>query len=476
MVPVGSNDLPPQLHVVDTALVAPAAPALPPRSLPLTFFDVKWLHLAPVERVFLYRLPPDADVAAILSALRTSLSQALRAFYPLAGHVRITANKRHHELVYCPGDAVPFTTAEYDVDIDDLASDGPVRVATLAPLVPQLPKGRAVLAVQATLLLRGLAVGVTVHHSACDGASSMHFLRTWAAAACAGAGGADHQLSPPPPVIDRTLITDPRGLYDIYLKKLPPMITDDGFEFISKPPSSFEDRIMATFTLPQNLLQSIKDAVTSEAARRGITPPPRCSSMLAAYGFIWSCYCRAMRAGGTTRGGRDETSHFLFSVDQRPRQMKTAIPGTYFGNCLCPAIAAAPEEELAAAGVGGLLAACAAVAAAVEEEVGEGAQDRWAGCVDRVKEAVARGTLFVAGSPRFRVYDVDFGLGRPAKVVIVSAAKGGAMPVADARGGGGGVEVGVSLPAATGDMERFQKSFADGIAWVCSSIDHPIQQ
>ncbi|RLM80590.1 transferase [Panicum miliaceum] len=447
MAPAGSS-LPPQLRVLDTTLVAPGAPALPPRSIPLTFFDVKWFHTPPVERVFLYRLPPDADVAAILSALRTSLSQALRAFYPLAGHVRL-ANKRH-EILYRPGDAVPFTTTEYDVDVDDLASDDPVRVATVAPLVPQLPKGRAVLAVQATLLLRGLAVGVTVHHSACDGASSTHFLHTWAAAATACAGAVDdhHQPSPPPPVIDRALIPDPRGLYGIYLKSLPPMISDDGFEFVSKAPSSFEDKLVATFTLPQNLLVSIKAAVAGEAARRGIT------SRLGA------------RRYSPRTTPRRKTSYFLFSVDQRPR-LKPAIPGTYFGNCLCPAIATAPEEEVAAAGIGGLFAACAAVAAAVEEEVREGAQDRWDACVDRVKEAVTHGTLSVSGSPRFHVFDVDFGLGRSAKVAIVSAAKGaGAMPVAEARGGGGGVEVGVSLPAAAGDMERFQKSFADGIAWL----------
>nr|CAB3492371.1 unnamed protein product [Digitaria exilis] len=160
------------------------------------------------------------------------------------------------------------------------------------------------------------------------------------------------------------------------------------------------------------------------------------------------------------------TSYFLFSVDQR-RRLKPPVPDTYLGNCLCPAIAAAPEQELAAAGVGGLMAACTAVAAALEEEVREGAQASgwWDTCVDRVKQAVARGTLLsVAGSPRFRVYDVDFGLGRPAKVAMVSAAKGGAMPVAEARGSAGGVEVGVSLPAA--HMERFQKCFADGIAWL----------
>ncbi|XP_066367837.1 malonyl-CoA:anthocyanidin 5-O-glucoside-6''-O-malonyltransferase-like [Miscanthus floridulus] len=462
-------------RVVDTALVAPAAaagPALPPRSIPLTFFDVKWLHLPPVERVLLYRLSPDADVPAILSALRTSLSQALRAFYPMAGHVRMPTEGRRHELSYSPGDAVPFTTAEYDVDIDHLIADDsvPVQVAALAPLVPRLPKGRAVLAVQATLLLgrcRGLAVGVTVHHTTCDGAGSTHFLHTWAAAA-----GADEQhrrqVPPPqPPVIDRELIPDPRGLYDIYLSSMPPMVSQDDFEFVlGKHQDPGEDKALATFTLSQQLLQSIKSAVADEAARRGMVMPPRCSSILATYGFIWSCYCQVRRAAAAAK---TNMSYFLFSVDQRSR-LKPPVPDKYFGNCCCPAIATAPTDEVAAGGMVGLFAACAAV----EEEVREGAQERWDACVVRVKEAVANGTLSVAGSPRFRVYDLDFGFGRPAKVDMVSVAKTGAISVADARAGGG-VEVGISLPAATGDMDRFRHSVADGMAWLLSSsqrLDH----
>ncbi|CAL4920244.1 unnamed protein product [Urochloa decumbens] len=458
------------LRVVEkeTSLVPPAGPALPARSVALTFFDVKWLHLPPVERVFLYRLSPDADVAAIVAGLKASLAKALRAFYPLAGRVvrlRLSGTVRH-ELRYRPGDAVPFTAAEMECDMDKLASDEPVRVAALAPLVPQLPKGRAVLAVQATTIVcssrivSGLAVGVTVHHSACDGAGSTHFLHAWA-----GAGGADHQE---PPALDRAaLIPDPRGLYDIYLKSLPPTIADDdAFEFVSKPPEAYRDKLLATFTLPKSLLERIKAAVAGEAARRGVAPPPRCSTTLAAYAFMWSCHCRCSQQRKSSTTSR--SCYFLFSVDQRARLMNPPVPATYLGNCLCPAIATAPEDHLAAPSiVAGLFAASTAVAAALEEQVREGAQDTWDTCVDRVKQGVAHGMLSVAGSPRFRVYDMDFGLGRPAKVHMVSAAKGGAMPVAEARAGGGGVEVGVSLPAD--GMDRFQNTFAQGIAYLSSA-------
>jgi hypothetical protein len=85
--------------------------------------------------------------------------------------------------------------------------------------------------------------------------------------------------------------------------------------------------------------------------------------------------------------------------------------------------------------------------------------------LDRIKEAGATGTLLsVAGSPRFRVYDLDFGFGRPAKVDIVSVARTGALGMAESRSSTGGMEVGVSLQPA--GMERYRKCFVDAIAWL----------
>lgn len=92
----------------------------------------------------------------------------------------------------------------------------------------------------------------------------------------------------------------------------------------------------------------------------------------------------------------------------------------------------------------------------------------WDGWMERIIEAYSAGDLplTVAGSPRFRVYDTDFGFGRPAKVDVVSVARTGAMSVAEARSGGGGLEVGISLSA--GAMERFSECFADAIACLSS--------
>ncbi|XP_066327096.1 malonyl-CoA:anthocyanidin 5-O-glucoside-6''-O-malonyltransferase-like [Miscanthus floridulus] len=469
-----SASSPPRIRILDSAVVRPSplpsGSAPPECSLPLTFFDIFWLSVPPVERLFLYRLAPDADVPAILSNLKTSLSQAVRVFYPLAGRLRLTpGTSNRYELYYRPGDGVAFTVAEYDAataggvddDIDGLATDDPREVARIAPLVPPLPAGGAVLALQATLLpgRRGLAVGVTVHHAACDGSGSTHFLHTWAAATCARADAP----SPPRPVIDRSLLADPRGLYDVFCRPAPATTADGEMVFFKAP----ADQLLATFTLSKDDVQRVKDAVAAEAARRGVAPP-RCTSLVATLGFVWSCYLRAkddtkaMATSAARTGGDRARACLLFPVDHRSR-MKPPLPDNYLGNCIGPALCLAPREEVAAAGAGGLFSSCAAVAAAINEAasgIGTSSMDAWGDRIIGVASSI--GMLSVAGSPRFRVYDLDLGFGRPEKVDIVSVAKTGAVAVAESRHSAGGMEVGVSLPRD--GMDRFHKCFADAIA------------
>ncbi|RLN23247.1 malonyl-CoA:anthocyanidin 5-O-glucoside-6' [Panicum miliaceum] len=440
----------PRLRVHVTTLVQPS-PSPPEISLPLTFFDSFWLHSPPVERLFFYRLAPDADVAAIVSNLKDSLHHAVSAFYPLAGHLCLSpGTSGRYELYYCPGDAVTFTVAECEdnVDIDGLATDDPREVTKIVPLVPPLTEGGGLLALQATLLSarRGLAIGVTAHHVAFDGSGSTHFLHTWAAA-CKGA-----DARPLPPVIDRALLPDPRGLYDIISQAAP---STDDLKFVKMS----ADQILATFTLSKDDLLRVKDVVADEAAKRGVAPP-RCTSLVATFGFVWWCYQRAKESGGADE---DPTAYMVFPVDHRSR-MKPRLPDEYLGNCVGPAFVVAHKGELAAAGAGGLFTACAAVASAIDEAVrgiGTSNMDAW---VRRIMEAAAAGVLSVAGSPRFRVYELDFGFGRLAKVDIVSVARTGEVAVAESRSSAGGMEVGVSLQPA--GMDRYRKCFADGIAWI----------
>ncbi|CAM0903104.1 unnamed protein product [Alopecurus aequalis] len=457
-------------RVLHTSLVSPspAGTALHERSLPLTYLDALWLHAPPVERVFFYANATGDDV--LLSNLKDSLSHTLHAFYPLAGRLRLTpGTTNRYELHYQPGDGVTFTVAEYNLaGFDQLATDDPTEVAKILPLVPTLPPGGALLALQVTVLRGGLALGVTVHHAACDGVSSTHFLRTWAwaAAACAGT------TAPEPPVIDRTLIRDRDDLYDAFTTPPPSRLPSDDDDDGVKPygiGSPNVQQLVATFTLSMELLQSIKDTVAREAERRGV-PPPRSTSIVAAFGFVWHCHVRAKSGSGSEAAASSGSNrvYLLFPADHRAR-LEPPVPDKYLGNCVGPCVVSAPRQEVAAAGADGLFTACVAIAESIDTVV-RGGSGYWDRIMERIVEvfSAAELPLTVAGSPRFRVYDTDFGFGRPVKVDVVSVARTGAISVAEARGGGGGgVEVGISLPAD--GMERFRQCFADAIKLLASS-------
>jgi hypothetical protein len=114
--------------VLDELTVASLPPA-PGGVLPLTFFDVPWLFTGPVEGVFFYPYPLD--------------------------------------------------------DFEELSGGSARDVARLYALVPQLLRTEdgsfALAAVQVTVVTgKGLAVGVSIHHVACDDSSFMHFVKTWA--------------------------------------------------------------------------------------------------------------------------------------------------------------------------------------------------------------------------------------------------------------------------------------------------------
>ncbi|RCV31072.1 LOW QUALITY PROTEIN: hypothetical protein SETIT_6G147300v2 [Setaria italica] len=423
---------PPRLRAIDTTLVppSPTGSVLPESSLPLTFFDTLWLPFPPVERLFLYRLAPGADVPAILSNLKDALSRALSAFYPLAGRLVLTpSTSNRYELHYRPGDGVAFTVAEYDVGggmgvdgIDGLGTDEPREVARIAPLVPALPAalGRR-RARRATLLLparRGLAIGVAVHHAAVDGSSSTHFLHTWAASSCT-------PPPPPPPVIDRSLLPD--AFFQV-------MSTTGTIEVGQMP----ADQLLATFTLSKDDLQRVKDAVAAEAARCGVAPP-RCTSLVAALGFVWSCYHRAKEATSSSStpmasAGVDGcTCCLIFPVDHRSR-MSPPLPDKYLGNCVGPAFAVAPKDALAGGG-----------------HRRSGARRRQDGQHGRVDGPRQGGCRLDGHAVR--------GL---AEVSRLRAGPGVRLAGEGGHRRAGGMEVGVPLPPDV--MDRFRMCFADAIA------------
>ncbi|XP_062194144.1 malonyl-coenzyme:anthocyanin 5-O-glucoside-6'''-O-malonyltransferase-like [Phragmites australis] len=420
--------------------------------LPLTFFDVAWLFTGPVERLFFFRHP---DPDSTLPLLRSSLSLALRRFYPLAGTIRPSPATPHAPFLYSyshGADALNFVVAQSDRpdDLDHLVARDPRDLAWIRPLVPQLPPpgddgAFALAAVQATVFPgRGLCLGVSVHHAACDDASAMHFVRTWAAACRLGD---DSQAAmPPPPVLDRSLVADPD---DLRGKTLAGMMCLAPPPPPPPPPQEEEEEeereraplVMASFLLTRDQIGRIKDASA------------KASSFVAASALAWVCLLKS----GSVGVAAAERSHMLFSAECRWR-LTPPLPAEYLGNCLRPCfVEAATADLLSGETADGVAAAAAAIGRAIREMergVLEGAE----GWLGRVLSVLPERPMSVGGSPRHGVYDTDFGWGRPARVEMVSVEKTpGTVALAESPEGDGGIEVGVVLPRDA--MDAFAACF-----------------
>ncbi|KAF8753230.1 hypothetical protein HU200_011680 [Digitaria exilis] len=450
----------PGVRVLDRIRVSPPPPSDSAQypALPLTFFDVAWLFTGPVERLFFFRHP---DPASTLPRLGSSLPVALRRFYPLAGTIR---PRPPFLISYAPGaDALTLVVAESDSpdDFDRLVARAPRDLAGIRPLVPQLPPpgedgAFALAAVQVTLFPgHGLCLGVSVHHAACDDASTMHFVRTWAAACRLGIeseGGSAEEatlLLPPPPVLDRSVVADPDDLRGKTLAGMARLAPPPG---PPPPPQQQEEvkppMLMASFLLPRHQIDRIKEGVTEKA-------DGKVSSFVAASALAWVCL---LKSGSTGVAGA-ERSHMLFSAECRSR-LSPPLPAEYFGNCLRPCfVEAATAELLSGDTADGVAAAASAIGSAIRE-MEQGVLDGAEGWLGRVMSVLPQRPMSVGGSPRHGVYETtDFGWGRPARVEMVSVEKTpGTVALADCPEGDGGIELGVVLPPDA--MDAFSSCFA----------------
>ncbi|KAG2662619.1 coumaroyl-CoA:anthocyanidin 3-O-glucoside-6''-O-coumaroyltransferase 2-like [Panicum virgatum] len=444
--------------VLDRLTVA-ASPPAPGGVLPLTFFDVPWLFTGPVERVFFYPYPHTAEQfsARLLPPLVSSLSAALHWFYPLLGRVRPCPDGGGgYEFFSAGGDAgeegVELTVAESSDDFDELSGGGPRDVARLYALVPQLPRTEdgtfALAAAQVTLFAgRGIAVGVSIHHVACDDSSYMHFVKTWAGQCRVAAGeeSAEGAL-PPPPLLDRGVVADPEGLAARTLDEMRKLAANAPPPPPPPPPTKL---VIASFAVSRDHIDKLKQRIVAEGSGR-----VHCSAFTMACAFAWACLARV--DGGCADAER--RAHLLFSVECR-RRLAPPIPQEYLGNCLRPCFVEVGLGELL--GGDGVVAGAAAIGAsirALDDGVLAGA-DGW---FPKILSLVPERPMSVGGSPRYGVYETDFGLGRPTKVELVSIDKTpGTVSLAEGRDAQAGIEIGVVLPEA--EMARFSSCFSDGL-------------
>ncbi|KAL0015108.1 hypothetical protein SO802_002177 [Lithocarpus litseifolius] len=158
---------------------------------------------------------------------------------------------------------------------------------------------------------------------------------------------------------------------------------------------------------------------------------------------------------------RDNKLHLGINVDARSR-LRPSVPGNYFGNCLTSCVAIAERNELL--GEKGVAVAAKAISEAIrnlDDGVLKGAGKWLSLLLTLKKDKLLGGVPEIAGSPRFELYNADFGWGKPTKVEMISIDKTGAIRVSETRDGAGGIEIGMVLNKHV--MEEFASVFAKGL-------------
>ncbi|PPS19561.1 hypothetical protein GOBAR_AA01014 [Gossypium barbadense] len=151
-------------------------------------------------------------------------------------------------------------------------------------------------------------------------------------------------------------------------------------------------------------------------------------------------------------------SHIVFSADCR-HHLK--LPPTYFGNCIEPRFATAKKTELVKEK--GVIVAAKAIGRQVMEleEVGALREaEKW---LSKHKEILKPGTHFIsiAASPKFGVYEIDFGWGRPRKTEVAHIGSLGSISMAESREEESGVEFGLALSQE--ELHSFNDAFHRGL-------------
>ncbi|XP_068663110.1 coumaroyl-CoA:anthocyanidin 3-O-glucoside-6''-O-coumaroyltransferase 1-like [Aristolochia californica] len=411
------------MKVLQKVRISPPAGSVPATTLPLSFFDVCWLPMPPVQYLLFYELPISAREFQLkqFPTLAQALSLSLQFFYPLAGNLTRSPESEDHVIAYDDENGVRFTLAQSEGDFSHLVADGPRDVTLFHHLVPRLitpetegEKKKPLLALQLTIFPgSGICMGITLHHVVADGSSTFHFMKSWASIFMAGGGDVL--------VVKRVPLVRPRSA-----KQIPGGIGETS-----------SHRPACSLLLPSLSRRNSETERPSVVEHAGDGPQPVQIHGRLRVRLVLSRPIARRRS----RSRRMEESPFLLG-SRLPRAPEPA------GSCsllrkLHPTRLRpvdryrTPSSDRTGHRIGGYPER--------RPRLDDGVLKDAANWTTRCFAFASPGsdTLTVAGSPKLQIYETDFGWGPPRKVEIVSIESTGAMSLLERRDNEDGLEIGL---------------------------------
>ncbi|KAL1560723.1 malonyl-coenzyme:anthocyanin 5-O-glucoside-6'''-O-malonyltransferase-like [Salvia divinorum] len=448
--------------VIETCRIPPPQGVAVELFLPLSFFDMTWLHSNPMYVLNFYNHPcSEAEFFnTIVPNLKHSLSLTLKHYLPVAGNLLypLDTDALKPVLRYISGDTVALTVAVSGLDFDELVANHPREADQFydhlqppAPLIEQEDyKIAPLISMQATLFPnRGICIGANFHHSLCDWRSIVGFVKAWA---LINKSGDDEvfvsEIGESLPVFEKPDSEASRRVDGIFwnaMKKIP-------FKTVESHPRP-TNRVRDSFILRQSDIIKLKNMVLS--ARPNLV---RVSTFTVAAAYVWTTLVKSHGSAG------DEDEVFVFPADARGRRnalFDPPVPVNYFGNCLGGAVVIVEHRKFVAED--GFVVAAEAIGDVIKAKIYDG--DEFLKSPENRLSMMSKpervfGVLVVYGSPKFEYKEADFGWGAAKKVEMLSLddEKYGMFL---SNSGDGGLVIDMSLPKEM--MESFASIFEDGL-------------
>ncbi|MCO5589238.1 hypothetical protein L7F22_043204 [Adiantum nelumboides] len=381
--------------------VKPAGAAEHGGHLYLSSLDLCWRGAPYSRRVLFYEKAPDAVEPlqlqeAMVAKLKSSLAQVLQAFYPAAGRL-VSPHPSGRPSILCNDQGVEFIVARVNAPLSLLH----------CPLARSYPPSHhhvdqhllPLLSVQVTkLLCGGLAVGISYSNILADGHSFWHLMNSWAE--CAR---------------DEVISIQPCHNREVFKVADPSKDVASQFFLPTCNVASHEDLTpkakvhkLLHFTPP--MIKKIRcQAYEDLHDGAPIATPLSDYDVLCA--FVWK-----IAIASSTSSKLDLLFSNICVLGDMRFRMKPQLPRGYFGNGTIFAYASSSRQDLKEGSFGSISLQIHEACRACNESRLWGIVN-WLELHDNFFDAKhlpwMMSDINVASSPKFKVYNVDFGWGKP---------------------------------------------------------------